>query len=399
MIVALFLSLFFIFCNILSQDRLAFCGNPIAEIVNSPLGIGHSNYDHVKAAYEALPISWGSDVRSKEACPRIYQLLLHELAVILEETDYEYLVAIPTAVTATQAGQIEPVQGWTLKTNLWDISQYGFDPESYDLLLPIGSNKSREVLFLVSPFLDNDGSFYSAGTKFYVAQVLNTDYIVYAFDAALGHFKKITIPQILCSYQPQTFPDHQKREPFCDLVTMWATVTPQACIPLVWGGCSIGKVWDHDDYYKSLRTLDDGSTVAVWDRPKYGDDYYMGLDASSIILRAAQIVDIPYPWRNSTTALLMLEHTNQPSDGDLLWVPGGLCIINNMAQNTIITVMSYTSGYGCLVQLPLHQAFKDIATYQDLIDAYQNGYPLTLLNHDGSIARSVENYAFLKLPV
>ncbi len=186
---------------------------------------------------------------------------------------------------------------------------------------------------------------------------------------------------------------------FCILIHLWSEI-PDFKIPLVWGGASIGGAYADNDYYLAERHIDSDHTLQVWDRPHYGLTTYMGIDASNLVSRAAQLVGIPYFCKNSFTASLVLhelESQEYPLPGDLIWMPGSLLILSDIEHNSVVTAMSYTSGYGTLIKLPLSAVFQNIATIDDLLDARNTGSPLTVLNRDGSIARVVDQFKILKL--
>lgn len=374
--------------------RSAFCAVPVADVVGKPLGQPHTTLKDVEAAYHQLPISWVSDPKT---CPRIYQLLLHMTVTILEENNFEAFIEIPHCMIINKKNEPETLKGWTLKKNLVEMGS----PQSHKKLLPLPivwqenniNFSNQNVAVLVTPYEDGDGSLYCAGTRFVIHNRTPDFLYVYAYDYFKQAFKEIMLDQSMCIFDNFNSNSHEKRENFCELLTMWAHV-PGFCVPLVWGGASIGKVWKQEDFYKA-----EGQ---IWERPHYGMYPYTGVDASSVILLAAQSLSIPYFCRNSTTASTLLPELkwNQNlQNGDLLWLANTLFAINSIERNTIIAVMSYNAGYGCLIELPLQQLFKDIYTYEQLLYAYHNHVPLTLLNKDGSEAKEIQDFKLLKLPI
>lgn len=379
--------------------RTAFCKVSIADIVSHPLATAHESYQAIKQSYAQLPISWVQNVTNKIVCPRIYQLLKHEIVTVLEETEHEAYIEISYCFVAQDKYNQTPLRGWILKENISNSQEYN----TYKNLLPEPLTQQSHLttsnsVSLVSPYQDEDGIFYSAGTRFVIHDKINDFYLVLAYDHIRQKFKEIELPETICCFQNEPLSLHEKRILFCDLVTLWATI-PNGCIPLVWGGASIGKIWDQDDYYQATRKGPAGKIYYIWERPHYDTFAYMGVDASNVILRAAQTVGIPYFCKNSTTAKHVLDSLAMyewPQDGDLIWVEGGLLIINNLENNTAVTAMSYDSGYGGFIQLPLNALFKNITTYDDLVTAYQKGLPVTVLNRDGSEART-SPFELLKL--
>jgi hypothetical protein len=249
---------------------------------------------------------------------------------------------------------------------------------------------------LSSPYKDNNGAFYCAATRFSILQKTQDGFIVSAYDATQKKFKEVFLPQEVCFYPDGLASEKQQREHLCSLVTRWANI-PHGCIPLIWGGASIGHTCNPDDF-KSDEVCIVPETYSVWSRPKpIFTAPYQGVDASSVVLRAAQVIGIPYFCKNSTTAAHVLKERpslQMPENGDLIWLLGSLLIISNIAENKIITAMSYGAGYGRLIELPLAALFKGITTYEQLV--HTQG-PITLLNRDGSEARTINNFKILNL--
>ena len=72
-------------------------------------------------------------------------------------------------------------------------------------------------------------------------------------------------------------------------------------------------------------------------------------------------------------------------------------MISDAKNNLAIATMGYMHGYGKLTELPLNKFFKDIATYQDLFNAYKAKKSLTILCNDGTVLRTVDTFSILKI--
>lgn len=388
--------LFSCICN--TQPYQAFCKTAVADIVSIPLGNEVSSFDQIKTAYDNLPASWGPSESDLLACPRIHQLLLHEIVTVLEETNYEAYIEITPLFIARDEQTVQPLQGWVFKEHLRALSSdcLPFLPQPIDWQSGI-INDDEYIVALISPFVDHDNKLYSAGTRFILSNKSDDFFHVIAFDKQINTFKEISIPQDACAYQP-LLTEYDKRMLFCTLIGLWSEI-PDLKIPLVWGGASIGSVYRANDYYADEREVN-GQKLHVWERPKYGISFLMGLDASNLVSRAAQLVGIPYFSKNSFTASLILDElgsTEYPLEGDLIWMPGSLLIIKSIQNNTIVTTMSYSAGYGTLLELPLAAVFENIYNFNDLLAARTAHMPLTVLNSNGSTARIVEEFKILKL--
>ena len=117
-------------------------------------------------------------------------------------------------------------------------------------------------------------------------------------------------------------------------------------------------------------------------------------------MRAAQICGIPYAYKNTITAaknLRKIDTFETVQEGDLLWVPGGLLVISDIAHNRILGVLGYQFGYGKIVELKLSQLFNDITTYEELLENYRAHKPLQTKKADGTLSRTIPTYKILKL--
>lgn len=394
--ISLICILFSCICN--ANSYQAFCKTAVADIINTPFENESSSYNQIKNNYDNLPASWGPSKIDLLACPRLHQLLLHEIVTVLEETNYEAHVEITHLIAARDEQTLQPVQGWVLKENLCALEDdyLPYLPQPIDWQSGAISD-NKKIIALISPFIDQDNKLYSAGTRFALNRKSDDLFYAITFDDQINNFKEIRIPQELCAYQP-TIAEYDKRMLFCTLIGVWSEI-PDLKIPLVWGGASIGMVYNANDYYMSERIVD-GQKLKVWERPFYGNAPLMGVDASNLVSRAAQLVGIPYFWINSFTASRMLDEVGldeYPLEGDLIWMPGSLLIIKSVENNTLVTTMSYTAGYGTLIELPIDAVFKNINTLDDLLIARNAHEPLTVLNRDSSTARIVEEFKILKL--
>lgn len=380
----------------------AMCAAAVIDVIEYPLGTNARTHEQVVHAYKMIPISWGPHEQDREICPRIHQLLLHEVVTVLEETEWESHVQIDSCFTYDYQHTIKSLTGWVLKDNLIDLET--LDPKKVPKPITwTAANIDRanvKTICLLTSFSDASGQIYCAGTRFILHKFSNLNYEAYAYDTTTKQFKLISIPQTSCVIDTYFYNPTEKRAHFCNLLSIWTSI-PEHCIPLVWGGTSVGLVCPNGNYSLETYTNEDGQDRYGWKRPTRPiSDVYSGVDASGFVLRAAQIMGIPYFCRNSTTAaryLAPLRPQEYPVAGDLIWLPGSLLVIKDLIKNTIVTTMSYTSGYGALVELPLKMVFKDINTYQDLRQAYQSGSSLTLLNKDGSQARTVDEFKILKI--
>lgn len=381
--------------------RKAMCMAPVIDMLEYPLGTSDSSSEQVKQAYATIPLSWGPAENDRAICPRIHQLLLHDTVTILDETPFEAYIQIDSCFIADAQHAKQSITGWVLKEHLKDITELEIKKIPAPITWTAGNidRANIKTVTIFTSFGDADGTIYCAGTRFILNKLINDTFEVYAYSQQDHNFKLITIPQSNCMFETYYYSSEEKQSRACFLLGIWTSI-PGHCIPLVWGGTSIGTVSQNDNFTLAEYSIDN-ETHYGWQRPyRHIGQVYTGVDASGLILRAAQIVGIPYFCRNSKTAaefLKAIETQDYPETGDIIWIPGALLMINNVNKHTVITAMSYTSGYGAVVELPLAKVFKNINTYYDLSQAYRNHQPLTLLNKDGSEARTVAEFKILKM--
>ena len=119
-----------------------------------------------------------------------------------------------------------------------------------------------------------------------------------------------------------------------------------------------------------------------------------------MIARAAQMCEIPYFCKNTTTierCLTPLSKDNKPIPGDIIWIPGHVMVIADLANNTLIEARGYKHGYGKVHEIPLNEEFKGINTYHDLINAYHNNKAIIRLDRNGNEQETIINLKLLQL--
>ena len=146
------------------------------------------------------------------------------------------------------------------------------------------------------------------------------------------------------------------------------------------------------------RKKEGGNTF--WSRPDYDTTIKNGFDCSNLILRAAQISQIPYFFKNTTTLKKNLK-TISPNEkleaGDLIWVPGHVIVVADLDKNTIIESRSYSHGYGKIQEIPLNEEFKNINTFEDLLKHFFDNKKIKRIDKNKKTIADLKNYKILKL--
>ena len=97
------------------------------------------------------------------------------------------------------------------------------------------------------------------------------------------------------------------------------------------------------------------------------------------------------------TNLSPLKAQDALQEGDLIWFPGHVIIVSNITDNMIIEARGYAAGCGKVHEIPLANLFRDMKTYDDLLNAYFSGKRLILLNERQENQCTLTDYKILKL--
>ncbi len=299
---------------------------PIADLLTE--SIKHFNLDDdTHEAYTRIPLAWHTD---KKICPRVHQALFNEIVTIHEETADEVHISISTVFNKTLLSDEKKCTYWMLKESIIYLNEVEKNIDLKTIPTPIdfesGHIDDKDVTTLVCPFYDKERDVtYSAGTRFIIKEEGNDAYYVYAYDHKHNTNTLITIPKNTC-IQTHTLTPEEKRNLFVYLVTSWAK---PHCIPFVWGGCSFAKDIELQAI-KAEQTTTDGSTYECWLLATQQSTPYSGFDISGLIARSAQICGIPYFYKNSTIAALLLkkfDNNTTLQECDLVWLRPSLAML------------------------------------------------------------------------
>ncbi|MGE0206274.1 MAG: hypothetical protein AB7R69_00325 [Candidatus Babeliales bacterium] len=362
---------------------------PVVDCTGEPLG----------RPYHELPISWAGQKNSIENCPRIHQLLFNEVVTVLEEREYEALVAAPHFFM--QSGQEKKNTVWTLKKNLTYFSKL-HESEKRVIPQPLSyqnpDTRYENTITLKLPYYHEEtNTLFSAGTRFIMTKKNNHYYSIVFYNPQVKATTSAKVPLYLCT-EPSQKGNNQKIDDFVTLLRMWAS-EDLGSIPLVWGGTSFTEKYYPHTYTKEESISADGQLIEYW-QPSFRAAPFTGFDASGLILRAAQICGIPYYFKNTITAaknLKPLQPTDSLLQGDLLFVPGGLLVVSCLEHNRIIAAIGYQFGYGKIVELPLEKLFLNATTYEDILNLSYAKEPLYTKKADGSLSREIEQFCFLRM--
>ncbi len=371
---------------------------PVANAIGEP-------FEHLSSSsqYNKIPASWGPHKTDKVVCPRLHQLLFNEIVTIIkEQTDGQVLIQLPTMFYLDSETHDKRTMCWTLKKYLLPLDQLGNAHFiTSHVPKPISSQKNELSSFQLTvtlklPFFDPlTRRTFSAGTRFIAKSESHESYRVYMYTPSEHNFKKIELPKKYCA--ATTYKNHSEQiAAFVDLLTLWAHL-PNGAIPFVWGGVSFAQIYKRIQFSLKEKKGDNRGFFWFLENEEYP---LSGFDCSGLILRAAQICQIPYFFKNTLTAKNSMSPITSIDDlkrGDLLWVPGALFAVSNLARNKVISVLGYQYGYGSVFEKKLNELFVGIETFEQLFDAQHNNQLIKLKNNDGTIARTINQSLFLSM--
>jgi len=394
----------------------------------------HSSYEAYKTyeTYENLPL----EAKEVFYCKRIHQLLFNETVEILEETKKEVKIKILNSFYSDKYG-IKQSTYWARKKDfiLFDKLKKKKLDLSY-IPHPIRYNQTniknnKNIITLKLPFFDKiTDQTYSAGTRFVIAPfifpslfspILSSDKSqystnnfsnnpfeikVYIFDKKSLSFKTTLIPKNIYVHNTQNS-NTEKRKSFISLLKSWAN-SDDGFIPYVWGGCSFTHLCKekYKEKCKENKTSQihkkskSGKDITIYIKKDFKTNPIPGIDCSGLVLRATQICNIPYFYKNSSTANKRLKKVNNIKDlknGDLIFYSGHIIVVSDKKNNKIIEAKTIKHGYGKVHEISLEEAFDGIKTYEDLFKIKKQKKVLKRKNKDGTIVQTKKKFNFLKL--
>jgi len=331
----------------------------------------------------------------------LHQSLYNERVTLLQTKGDEVCITIPQLFYLT--GNKKQTLYWTHKNNVMnikDLKRKGVDITK--IPLPISFKhphaQQKNIVTLTQPWFDRDTQlFFSAGTRFLVNnnnKMINSDQIaVFVIDPKKLSTETIRIDKNVCLLNSVKEANEQ-REDFIHLLQKW--VSTDCFIPYVWGGSSFVSC----SRSHTIEEKESGTPTAYFSLADYEKSPMTGFDCAGMVSRAAQIVGIPYFYKNTSTLMQCLKPiTSYESlhSGDLLWIPGHVMVVSDIKNSLLIEARSYHHGYGKVQEIPLKKVFKNIKTYADLFDALRAKKAITRIDIQGIAKEEITNYKFLSL--
>lgn len=377
----------------------AVCIVPVADLIGESMRAIKIKPGAV-SSYQEIPYAENG---CSFGCPRLHQLLFNEIVTVHEVAENEALIEIPNLFYHTTTNTKRVSRYWTQTKNIYalhDLNKKGIETKTFPVPFSYQKGTSlnikKNIIVLTKPYFDPvTKKRYSAGTRFVRSGITNENnkFLVMAFDPQKIKFQIIAIPRshALLQHSPTK---RLALNRFINIVRSWATI-PNAAIPYVWGGCSVGQPIKQGSFEKATIK---GKAVYSWittqKRPKEG------VDCAGLVARAAQLAGLPYYFKNTTTlaaGLRSLKKGEAVEDGDLIWIRGHVMIVSNKNKGLLAEARHYNHGYGIVHEIPLHEEFKGIKTYKELADAALNKKALLRLNKSGKVVQKINVCKILKM--
>jgi hypothetical protein len=366
------------------------CIVPVADLLKKSASETFDNYSSVKEAYRSLLMG---DVN----CKREYQILYNESVQVLQIKGDEAQIRVPHIIYFDKQEGLYTNIYWTLKKNLICLDELQVKnvnihkiPQEVSFSQDIRQDES--VVVLREPFIATDGRVFSAGTRFKMVKecVGGGSIGCYALNKNLQEVI-LDIPESKLNFYRDC--SIKKRiSDFVKLLRSWANLQ-SGFIPYLYSGSSYIYVYNKDDIL-----------VRGSDNTFYKDELkvypYAGFDCSCIISRGAQICNLPYFYKDSTTLernLDPVDNFNELSEGDIIWFQGHVVIISDIKNNLVVEARGYASGFGRVHECHLNLMFRNINSFKELLSAKRENKSLELLSRDGCLRYLIKEFKILSL--
>jgi hypothetical protein len=376
------------FSSSVAQDLplYAACIVPIAE------ALGSSVPEKYMSAYFKLPCAFAKDAPFSYA--RKHQLILNEVVEVLKIQDQQALVQLPAVFYETKLTTKPDTTGWVHRNQLLLLERNDPLLDVFPERLTCNRNQFiqalKDTVVLIEPYYDATLDItFSAGTRFRIHAAQKNACAVRCYNPRDKQITIITLPKSHIRIHEQQDAQTQRAD-FVQLVQSYANQS-QGPIAYVHGGVSYTKRYKNQ---KPGTVSFMGFSGFDWTNNEHPA---AGLDCTGLVVRTAQIVGIPFFYKNSITMLRYLPEVSRPQAGDLLWIPGHIMIFSDIKEGMIVEARSYSHGYGIVQEIPISEQFAGINTIDDLVQVAHAKKPLLRCNKRGEIVEVHKEYKMLSL--
>ncbi len=337
--------------------------------------------------------------RGRNACLRTHQLLFNEVVIVRKEFKSEVQCELNSLFYYDERDILRQ-DFWVPKSALKyfkDIKEIDIKAIPFPYRLENAIVYKKNILTLIFPWHDVlTKKTYSSGTRF----IRNLDcdtknyYSIFLLDSNLGKVISYVDKSLAIVEYPNDY--ETSIDLFMDILKRFLN-KDDLVIPYLWGGCSYIDRLDESNF--KLKIINQfGQLVKVWTR-EIDKRPLTGFECSSLILRVAQIVGMPYFCKNTAT----LSKTLRPlikgeyiEKGDLIWYEGHVLIVSDVDKNLLIESVGYPLGYGKLHEINISKIFKDVKDYKELLNLYLRKEKLQRIDKIGKVYRYIDNFLILK---
>lgn len=374
----LFFIVLLLYCYIINSKEYLLIKKPIANlfIMNNA------------AKWKDKPLGY-SPLQTSVQVPRIAQALYNEILEIIKKEMGQYCIKHPYYYYCDKNGNL--INEFWVDESAGDVINDDHCLLVVNHFLDALSVKEyaydQNIVTLIEPF-EHDGIIYSIGTRFYFNYHAHNKHLI----TITINGKQVTINKKICLFDH--FIHHIKkiknnellsRKIFIEFLTYIIKLfeKQQEFIPYVWGGSSLAGI-------PSTSTTVSNEKDGWWDWKNSHEEVLTspreyGVDCSTLVALCARIIGLPFYVRNTTAQKKYLKKSDTIQNGDLLWINRHVFILCMIKDNYyVIEASGYETGFKQVTIKALQERFKNINTFDDLMDLKKNNNPLILIRPDGS---------------
>jgi len=349
---------------------------PVANLATEPMDKRFPN----PFPYEKLPATYKNHYTE---CPRLHQALFNEHVRIVKQDGNHVLVEMPSHYLQTTPHGKKINRYWSDKRYFLPLTR--IPSPSQCIPKPIDFNNPSSIdqdgiITLTKPFYHcPTNKSYSTGTRFLAHPHPIYGQCAIIYDPKTRKTHHAPVPATFgCS---KTIPKNQRQKKFVELLQQWIH-EDYGNIPYVFGGCSNNFHYPALNYTTENHSYKDKVHTNYVLKGKY-PPCDTGFDCTGLVLRAAQIAQIPYFFKNTTTLgfhLRDLTKQQMVEDGDLILIPGHVIVVSDVNKGKAIEARTIRDDYGQIQEVPISELFEGINNYNDLQHAHHHRAKLHRLN-------------------
>lgn len=331
------------------------------------------------------------------SCPRVHQALFNEVGIMREEKGEEVRIEFPHLCYVGADKEMHS-DFWLQRDCVHAVNDMTQEMRKA-LPEPVLTKSPTATVALILPWEDEESKIvYSAGTRFVHNPPADTaeHFSIFLLNYEKNVVQEVAIPRAIALPEEPRSLDSSKKL-LIEILRLWIA-HGKGVIPYVWGGCSYCTRFPDKEFF--LQEVKRGAEeLSSWQRPGTRG-VRTGFDCSGLVLRVAQLVGLTYVSKNTTTIGIMGTDVpdNEPlQQGDLMLVRGHVMVVSDIEKGQFIDAASYSSGYGCLRECSLGDAFAEVDTYEDMRRCVRSGLGLIRKARDGNGAGTLPWVRIIRL--